>query len=300
MKTTPFVLAGMLAAAACARSQEAYTADSSRLPSTHDIPQGTARILGNIPDGTPPPPETPRPEYKVDKSDVLQTTTHEQGGRTITIQQIKPIPLPPPPPPQPTRATAAVTAEFQQRLAEYQKAHPRSGMMFMGATVYRSEDKPPRTLIRIWPEGGGGSIELWSSADMALIAGGINSFLDSAGNTHHLMIAWSTMRIDRLSDLFASKGKAYTPPTIPAFPEGKATFQVVGKQLAAEDLAAIQSLHDLYNNEHDRLQTAYEGREQARQQREAELKAHPPQPKDLTLRFWHTKHPAPQVEGGAR
>jgi hypothetical protein len=38
----------------------------------------------------------------------------------------------------------------------------------------------------------------------------------------------------------------------------------------------IQSLHDLYNNEYARLKTAYEGRERARIEREAYLKANPP------------------------
>lgn len=289
MKFYPFVIFAVLASA------EFVTAQNESV-----VMPATARILGKIPDGTPPPPAAPKPKYKVDKSDILQTTTHEQGGRTITIQQINPISLPPPPPPAPAEANAIVSAEFQQRLAEYREAHPHSGMMFMGATVYRSENRPPRTLIRVWPEGGGEAVELWSSADMALIAGGINSFMDSAGNIHQPFIAWSNVSIDRLADRFASKGRKYTPPTIPEFPAGKAMFQVVGKPLAPADLTAIQSLHDLYNSEHDRLQTACEGRERTRQRRDAELKAHPPQPKDLTLRFWHTKRPALQHEGGAR
>ena len=48
----------------------------------------------------------------------------------------------------------------------------------------------------------------------------------------------------------------------------------------------IQSLHDLYNREFQRLLTAYQGREQARLAQVAELKAHPPQPKDITLNYW--------------
>ena len=133
---------------------------------------------------------------------------------------------------------------------------------------------------------------------MALIAGGINTFLDSAGCTHQLFISWSNVEIDRLSDHFASKGRKFTPPEIPLFPEGKASFQILGKQPAAEVLTAIQSLHDLYNNEHARLLTAHQGREQARLAHEAELKANPPQPQNITLNYWRTEKPATAAKGG--
>jgi hypothetical protein len=289
----------LLAVASFAHSQDEDTAVSREAITVPPDTPTTARILGNIPDGTPPPPSAPKPEYRIQKRDIIDTTTHEQRGRTITIQKIKPIDLPPPP--QPARVSAEVTEEFNQRLAEYQEAHPRSGLMFIGATVYHSKDQPPRTLIRIWPEGGGKSIELWSSADMALIAGGINSFEDSAGNTHHLMIAWSNLYIDRLADLYATKGREYTPPEMPEFTEGKATFQVTGDcKPSAEDLAAIQSLHDLYNSEHARLLTAWQGREKARLEQEAYLKAHPPQPKDITLNYWRTEKSASKGKGAAR
>ena len=58
-------------------------------------------------------------------------------------------------------------------------------------------------------------------------------------------------------------------------------------------MVSIQSLHDLYNSEYARLKTALEGRERARIEREAYLKANPPQPKDIVLNFWRTEKPAP-------
>ena len=48
---------------------------------------------------------------------------------------------------------------------------------------------------------------------------------------------------------------------MPTLPAGKATFTITSGNLSAESLASIQSLHDLYNNEHDRLLTMYQGRE---------------------------------------
>lgn len=191
-------------------------------------------------------------------------------------------------------------AEFSQRVAEYREANPESFILFLGATVYRAKDSPPRTLVRYWPGGKDGDITFWSSADFALIAGGINSFVDSAGDSHHLMMAWSKVDIDRMADLRASRGLEYDAPEIPNLPEGKATFQITGNQPAAEKFVVIQSLHDLYNNEYERLKTAYEGRERARIEREAYLKANPPQPKDITLNYWRTETPATTGKGAAQ
>ena len=68
-----------------------------------------------------------------------------------------------------------------------------------------------------------------------------------------------------------------------------------------QTLASIQSLHDLYNNEHDRLKEAYDGRERAQRQHEAELKANPPQPKDIVLNYWRIdSKDQPKTKGTTR
>lgn len=295
MKLVPLVLLTFIAAASIVHSQDEPTDGSTEVGASVTA----ARILGNIPDGTPPPPAPPKPEFRIPKRDVLDTATHEQGGRTITIQQIKPIALPPPPPP------AEVTVsdqddEFNQRLAEYREAHPKNELLFLGATVFRSKDSPPRTLVRWWPQGSKGTITFWSSADFALIAGGINSFADSASDTHHLLMGWGNLDIDRMAELRAAKGMEYDAPDMPDFAKGKATFQITGDhQPAAGELIVIQSLHEVYNSELERLRTAYEGRERARIEREAYLKANPPQPKDITLNYWRVQQPASKEKGEA-
>jgi hypothetical protein len=280
MKTTPLVFLAALAIAGLAVSQDKFVTESSEPAATPT----TARILGTIPDGTPPAPEAPKPEYKPAVSDILQTTTLREGGRNITLQQIKPIALPPAP--QAANISAAPSPEFLQRLSEFREAHPRSRMMNLGATIYHSKGQPTRTLLQLWPQGGGQPIKVWSSADFTLIAGGISSFIDTSGSTRHLMIMPSVIDIDRLSALFASKGKTYTAPQIPIFPEGKATFQIIGEPPMPSDLTALQSLHDIYNVEHARLREAYESRLKTSLEREAFQKAHPPQPKNITLSYW--------------
>ncbi len=282
---------------AYAQLKEAAPPENTAVPVVENVPASPARILGKIPDGTPPPVSPPKPKYNVAKRDILSTSTHWQGGRTITVREIKPIALPQPPAPLETAATVA-DAEFIERLKAWHKAHPSPKMLFLGATVFRSHYHPPRTLVRYWPMGKEG-ITFWSSADFSLIAGGIGSFADSTGAVHSLFMSWSNMDADRAARLQAAKGRVYRAPEIPAFTEGNATYQIVDGQPDAGELAVIQSLHDLYNSEFQRLKTAYDGREQARQQREAYLKANPPQPKDITLNYWRTEKPAP-AKGGAR
>jgi hypothetical protein len=299
MKSSFRIIPVLFAAATLAHSQDEFSTVSSE-PEAILAEPTTARILGEIPDGTPPQPAPPKPEYHVAVRDVLSTVTHEQGGRTITIREIKPIALPPPPPPAEI-AISKPDAEFSQRLAEYNEARPNNELLFLGATVFRSQDSPPRTLVRWWPMGGKGTITFWSSADYALIAGGINAFEDTAGDAHHMLMGWGNVDIDRMANLYAAKGREYDAPDLPEFPEGKATFQITGEnQPTAEELVVIQSLHDIYNSELTRLITAYDGREQARIEREEYLKANPPQPKDITLNFWRVEKPAANVKGESK
>ena len=61
MKTTPLVFLATLAIAGLAHSEDKIASESSVAATTPT----TARILGTIPDGSPPAPEAPKPEYKV-------------------------------------------------------------------------------------------------------------------------------------------------------------------------------------------------------------------------------------------
>jgi hypothetical protein len=256
-----------------------------------------ARILGKIADGTPPPPEPPKPKFIIPAKDVLESKSIQQGGRTITVRKINPIALPPPPSPVEPLSPEA-RAAFRERVAQYRASHPRTKMTFLSATVFRSKDFPPRTLVRCWPEGKGETITFWSSADFGLISG-IHSFADVTGVTHSLLMGWGYVDLETMSETRAASLKAYGAAVLPTFPEGKASFEIIGDPLAAEDLAPIQSLHDLYNSEHDRLKTAYEGRERAQRLLEAELKANPPKPKDIVLNYWRIDPKAQAAEKGA-
>ena len=261
-------------------------------------PTATARILGNIPDGTPPPPQAPKPQFVARRADILDSKVHQQGGRTITIQRIKPIalPLPPDPAPQPL---AAADPAFQEHLASFREDHPKSNMVPLGASVYHFKDAPTRTLVRYWPEGRGESITFWSSADFSLLSG-IFSFVATDGETRCMFMMWGIEDFNSKADLLATLNRGHGVSNIPDFPDGPATFSIVGTP--PDDptvLVPIQSLHDLYNCEFNRLKTAWDGRERARIQRTAYLKAHPPQPKNIVLNYWRTEKTAAE-KGAAR
>ncbi len=295
MKRFPLTFLAIMASYLPVLSQEA---NDSLSEETAAAPTA-ARILGNIPDGTPPPPEPPKPKYIVASKDVLESKSIEQGGRTITLREINPIALPPPPPPVEPLSPEAEAA-FRERAAEYRESHPRTKMAFISATVFRSKDSSPRTLVRCWPEGKRETITYWSSADFGLIAG-IHAFADATGTTHTMLMAWGYVDLETINDMQAARLQAYGATEFPTIPEGKATFQITGTPPAAEDLAPIQALHDLYNSEYARLKVAFDGRERARLEREAYLKAHPPQPKDITLNFWRTERkPTTTAKEGAR
>lgn len=113
-------------------------------------------------------------------------------------------------------------------------------------------------------------------------------------------MGWGNVDIDRMTELHGGSGREYNVPEMPDFIARPATFGFVGKQPAEDELAVIQALHDLYNSNLAELKTAHEGRELARAQREAYLKAHPPQPKNITLNYWRTEKPATTRKGAAR
>ena len=269
------------------------------LPSgAQDQETTTARILGNVPDGSPPPATQPKPVFVPLRGDILSTTTLAQGGRTITIREIKPIALPPPPPPvQAITRQAEADPALRDCLAEFAATQPQMAMVRIGATVYRSKDAPPRSLVRYWPGPGAEPVSFWSSADFSLLAG-IGSFVGTDGRTRMLIMSCGSRDTNESTESSVIKG--HEAPAIPEFPQGKATFALVGAPPDdASALVPIQSLHDIYNTEFTRLKTAADGREQARLQREADLIANPPRPKDITLNYWRSEKPASATKGGS-
>lgn len=282
----------VLATACC--SSLSYAVEKQALPLSEST---TARVLGDLPDGTPPPPERAKPGFSIPAKDVVETEIHHQGGRKIIVREIAPIALPPSPMAEPPfdKTSPAV----QARIAAFRAKHPQNETIRLSATVYRPKGPAPRTHATYWPNGDEQPVKFWSSADFSLLWG-FAAFTDSDGQTRSLMMTWSTLDIDLVSRLHENHGIPYNAPKIPELSPGKATFVITAGNPTLAALATIQSLHDLYNNDYDRLLAAYQSREQARLQQEAQLKAHPPKPKDIILSYSLTDSADQAVKGGAQ
>ena len=256
--------------------------------------QNSARIIGDLPDGTPPPPQPPKPAFIVPTKDILESKTYQQGGRKITVQRIAPSALAAPGKRQP--AITPSTPAIAEKIKEFTAEQPDAGFLIVGASVYRPKDGPARAFVNLWPQGDGRTeaISFWSSADFALLSG-FSTFIGSDGKSRSILMAWDNQEIATLKELTAPAKDQNALPPLPNLAKGKATFAITSGKPDAATLAAIQSLHDLYNSEFTRIQAAYQGREKARLIQEAALKAHPPTPKDIVLSFWRIGGLAPAV-----
>jgi hypothetical protein len=281
----------------CGLASPGFSAEAPATPSR-------TRLTGPLADGTPPPPAPEKPKFIVRRENILKAETHAQGGRQITVQQITPIDLPPPPEEiAPVEVTPAMRALWDQHRAKF----TRQEFIRLGATVYRSKSTPTRSHITLWqPDENPADtvaftpVIFWSSADFCLLTS-LPTFIGSDGKSRSLFIAWGVQDIDRTAARYAGYGQKYRAPSAPALPSGPASFKIISGQPTPATLAAIQSLHDLYNDEFPRLQAAYQGRERLRLSQEAEQKANPPQPKNLTLNYWHLPStPTATPEGGAK
>lgn len=255
-----------------------------------------AHIPHKLPDGTPPPPAPPKPAWVIPSVDVLSENSHDEGGRTITVREVRPIALPEPPQPA---APLVMTDEFKERITEYKEKHPRHQIITLGATVYRLENEVIRTFVQVWNNSGEGPVSFWSSGDFSLLSG-IGTFTDNRGESRALFMMWSVHDTTRLSRMMERVGKEYVPPEIPELPNEKAAY-LVQKGNPDDDLrVALDSLHEILNHDNAELRRAYEGRQRATKEREEFLKANPPQPQDIILNFWRIEKPAGQEKGESR
>jgi hypothetical protein len=131
-----------------------------------------AHIPYKIPDGTPPPPAPEKPVWTIPAADVITEKSHVEGGRTITVREIKPIALPPPPAdndglanseendfdldPNSVDGIGLVNLGFNEEITDYEtmsfrKDHP--------SDLYEQDSVPG------WLAAAGEHIEIWDEGD---------------------------------------------------------------------------------------------------------------------------------------
>ncbi len=290
----------MLSFAACLLAMLAASGNSPAQDEAvlEPLPAETPRILGTVADGTPPPPAPVpvMPDYRV-----LDTVVSEQGGRTVTVHRVEPPDLPERLASTPAPEIDLDDPEVQTWLEQQRQEAKKLRLTIISATVIDHEV----TLLRWWVFGDGDgkppeAFSAYSNVDFNHLAG-FGSY--EVGDVQFgLLMGLGNTDTEARRKLFEEHGVEYKELEIPELPAGEPAYVITGGDTTNEEgVALIDGLHKLYKNEKDRLIAAYEGREAARIEREAFLKAHPPKPKDITIHFWRTKReeaPASDQNGG--
>jgi len=229
-----------------------------------------ARIVGSLADGTPSPRAPPKdlPEFTVEKTD-----EHRLAERRVIMHRVADPGLPDPPPPPPPASREEIEAmrnspEVQALIANYKPPHT----IFLSATVVDRK----ATFLRWWHEGE--EFQAWSNVDFDHLGG----FAEFETRDRSYMLLMGLGNIDR--DTARRGNWLEEPPNLGVGYPAYALTQ--GDESNAEAMAMKDALHDLYATDKARLIAAYEARERARAEREAWLKANPPQPKDTVIHFW--------------
>ena len=177
------------------------------------------------------------------------------------------------PPPQPpalpaTRPPRPVLKSQQER-----------GFFNVGATIYRRTGQPARTFVHYQPQGQSSPVIFWSSADWSVIAG-ISSLTAPDGKIWQFMCMPTIYDLDRRTAL-----QRQPVPTIPNFPAGKSTCQIVSGNPTPEQMVPVDLFLAHYDSHLPELQIAYQNQIEEQQRRAAEEKAHPKVPDDIVVQY---------------
>jgi hypothetical protein len=222
--------------------------------------------FGQIPEGTSP----------IDPADVVSEITYDFGDRLITAQEVTANVIPTPPKAVRPSAVVAPHGETHSAISNHE-------FIGMGVTVYFSNSAPTRSLITFTPKGGV-PLNIWSSADWRLLQP-IASLVGNGGKDWGILMMPTFLNLDNARALATSVGFDFEEPVIPLITGSTASFVVTQGSATPQQLEPIQLLHNHYNENYSALLADYHERETARLQREAELLANPPVPKNITMRM---------------
>lgn len=241
--------------------------------SLHAQEDSGAKLVGPVSDGTPAEPAPPKelPSFRVQS-----TTVRQLEDRKIVMQRVSDSGLPDPPPPPPSATKEQLEAlraspEWQERIAE----HKESKLILLSASVVDGK----ATFVRWYHEGE--EFQAWSNVNFNHLSG----FAEFESNRTRYSF------IMAVGDISTAKGrKSEWPGKPPELGVNYPAFTLVkGDESKGDVLAMMIALHDLYENEQDKLVAAHEGRLRASAEREAWLRANPPQPQDTVIQFWPRK-----------
>lgn len=212
----------------------------------------------------------------VDAAGVVNSVTYDLGDRFLTVEQVTDAILPSPPRKQlPSPVAPSVSPQNSVPSTPYE-------FISLSVAIYLSNSAPPRSLVSYTPRGGE-AVEFWSSADWRLLTG-LGSFASDNGKEWGVLMMPEVIDIEKTRRLHERHGETYLPPLIPSFIGTQASYIITKGEATEEQLEPFDALHQLYHNNYADLLASFNAREQARIEREAELKANPPVPPDITVR----------------
>lgn len=232
-----------------------------------------AKLVGPVSDGTPAEPAPPK---ELPAFTVRSTIVRQLEDRKIIMQRVADPQLPDPPPP-PAPATKEelealrASPEWQERIDN----HKESKLILLSATVVDGR----ATFVRWYHEGE--EYQAWSNVNFNHLSGFAE--FESDRTRYAFIMAVGDIITDK-------KHKLEWPGKPPELGVDYPAFTLVkGDESKGDALAMMIALHDLYENEQDKLVAAHKGRLRASAEREAWLRANPPQPQDTVIQFWPRK-----------
>jgi len=154
-------------------------------------------------------------------------------------------------------------------------------------------------LLRIYPSGkNDGQLAVWTNIDFNHFSGFSTYRVhepDGKFRDHGLLMGLGNIDLRKVRDRHAQHDHPFTEPEIPELPELSANgpaHAVVEGETNGPAMATLIQLEELYRGEGARMKAAFLAREQAYAERKAFLLANPPQPEDVTIRFWKRSQPS--------
>jgi len=239
----------------------------------HAQNENGAKLVSRVADGTPAEPAPPK---ELPAFTVRSTTVRQLEDRKIIMQRVSDPGLPDPPPPPPPATKEELEAlraspVWQERIADQKE----SELILLSASVVDGK----ASFVRWYHDGE--EFQAWSNVNFNHLSGFAE--FESDRTRYSFIMAVGDISTDRERKL-EWPGK---PPELgvdyPAF------TLVKGDESKGNALAMMIALHDLYENEQDKLVAAHEGRLRASAEREVWLRANPPQPQDTVIQFWPRK-----------
>ncbi len=240
-----------------------------------------AKLVGPVSDGTPAKPAPPKelPSFRVQSKTVRQLEDRKIIMERVADPQ---LPYPPPPPAPATKEeleALRASPEWQGRIAD----HKESKLILLSASVVDGK----ATFVRWYHDGE--EFQAWSNVNFNHLSGFAE--FESYRTRYHFIMAVGDISTDKEHNTEWPGKPLELGVDYPAFTLMK------GDESKGDALAMMIALHDLYENEQDKLVAAHEGRLRASAEREAWLRANPPQPKDTVIQFWRREAPS-KAEGG--